>query len=159
MAISVRAACMADVGALVRLNRDVQQLHVQLEPKRFRADADDGEVAAFFAAKLAASENQIRLAGDGGGQAGYVWFEVQERPETPFTFSEKRIYIHHLAVQVTARRHGIASALISQVETEAAAAGIESVVLGTWANNKVAHRFFEACGFAPVSLVLRKSLA
>ena len=32
MTISVRVASTADIGAIVRLNRDVQQLHAELEP-------------------------------------------------------------------------------------------------------------------------------
>src|SRR5580704_4051791 len=71
--ISVRVASAADVDAIVRLNRDVQQLHAELEPSFFKSDFDNEEVAAFFAAKLALSENHIRLAdGDDGPNGGCV---------------------------------------------------------------------------------------
>jgi ribosomal protein S18 acetylase RimI-like enzyme len=112
-----------DIDDIVRLNRDVQQLHAELEPFFFKANFDNEEVAAFFAAKLALSENHIRLADSGDGPNGYVWFEVQDCPETPLTLARKRIYIHHLSVQAGARRHGIASALLRQVEAEALIGG------------------------------------
>ena len=113
MAILVRVASAADLDDIVRLNRDVQQLHAELEPSFFKSNVNNEEVAAFFAAKLAVSENHIRLADSGDGPNGYVWFEMQVRPETPLTLARKRIYIHHLSVQAAARRHGIASALLT----------------------------------------------
>jgi ribosomal protein S18 acetylase RimI-like enzyme len=158
MTISVRVASAADIDAIVRLNRDVQQLHAELEPSFFKSDFDNEEVAAFFAAKLALSENHIRLADGGDGPNGYVWFEVQERPETPLTLARKRICIHHLSVQPRARRHGIASALLRQVEAEALIGGITSIALDTWAANGSARSFFEARGFTPFNLSLGKRL-
>jgi ribosomal protein S18 acetylase RimI-like enzyme len=158
MTISVRVASAADIDAIVRLNRDVQQLHAELEPSFFKSNVDSEEVAAFFAAKLALSENHIRLADGGDGPNGYVWFEVQERPEMPLTLARKRIYIHHLSVQARARRHGIASALLRQVEAEALISGITSIALDTWAANGSARSFFEACGFTPFNLSLGKRL-
>jgi diamine N-acetyltransferase len=158
MTISVRVASAADIDAIVRLNREVQQLHAELEPSFFKSNVDSEEVAAFFAAKLALSENHIRLADCGDGPNGYVWFEVQERPETPLTLARKCIYIHHLSVQGRARRHGIASALLRQVEAEALIRGITSIALDTWAANGSARSFFEARGFTPFNLSLGKRL-
>ena len=109
-------------------------------------------------AKLALSENHVRLADGDDGPSGYVWFEVQERPETPLTLARKRIYIHHLSVRPTARRRGVASALLRQVEAEAQAGGITIIALDTWAANVAARNFFAACGFAPFNLSFRKQL-
>jgi hypothetical protein len=81
-----------------------------------------------------------------------VWFEVQDRPETPLTLARKRIYIHHLSVQAGSRRHGIASALLRQVEAEALVGGITTIALDTWAANGSARSFFEACGFTAFNL-------
>lgn len=158
MRISVRAASATDIDDIVRLNRDVQQLHAELEPSFFKSNVNSEEVAAFFAAKLALSENHIRLADSGDCANGYVWFEVQDRPETPLTLARKRIYIHHLSVQAGARRHGIASALLRQVEAEALADGITNIALDTWAANGSARGFFEACGFTPFNFSLGRRL-
>jgi ribosomal protein S18 acetylase RimI-like enzyme len=156
MTISVRAASAADIDDIVRLNRDVQQLHAELEPSFFKSNSDNDEVAAFFASKLALSENQIQLAEVSDGPNGYVWFEVQNRPETPLTLARKRIYIHHLSVQASARRHGVASALLRHVEAEALVIGVTDIALDTWAANGSARSFFEARGFTPFNLSLGK---
>jgi GNAT superfamily N-acetyltransferase len=158
MTISVRVASAADIDDIVRLNRDVQQLHAELEPSFFKSNVDYEEVGAFFAAKLALWENHIRLADSGDGPTGYLWFEVQDRPETPLTLGRKRIYIHHLSVQAEARRHGVASALLRHVEAEALIGGIANIALDTWAANGSARSFIEACGFTPFNLSLRKRL-
>src|SRR4051794_125651 len=94
MAFSVRVASVADIDALVRLNREVQWLHTELEPTYFKAYTAADEVSAFFRAKLATPGNHIRLSEDDTGPNGYVWFEVQERPETPFTLPSRRVYVH-----------------------------------------------------------------
>jgi ribosomal protein S18 acetylase RimI-like enzyme len=159
MTISVRVAAAADIDAIVRLNRHVQQLHAGLEPSFFKSNADNEDVAAFFAEKLALPENHIRLADSGNGPNGYVWFELQDRPETPLTLARKRFYIHHLSVQPRVRRQGIASALLRQVEAEALTAGITNIALDTWAANGSARSFFEAWGFAPFNLSFGKQLA
>jgi ribosomal protein S18 acetylase RimI-like enzyme len=157
--ISIRVASDADIEAIVSLNRDVQQLHAEIEPSFFKSNTDDKEIAAFFADKLATPGNHFRLADGDDGPDGYVWFEVQERPDTPLTLARKRIYIHHLSVKVAARRHGVASALLRQVETEALTAGIASIALDTWAANGLARSFFAARGFNPFNLTLGKQLA
>jgi ribosomal protein S18 acetylase RimI-like enzyme len=72
--------------------------------------------------------------------------------------ARKRIYIHHVSVQAGARRHGIASALLRQVEAEALIGGITTITLDTWAANGSARSFFEACGFAAFNLSLCKRL-
>ena len=59
-----------------------------MEPNFFKPDPDAEEVAAFFAKRLALPGNHMRIA---DGPKGYVWFEVQERPEMPLTLARRRI--------------------------------------------------------------------
>jgi diamine N-acetyltransferase len=157
--VSIRPASTADVDAILLLNQEVQQLHAAFEPTIFRADTSSDEINAYFAARLSAAGHEIRLAEIDGTPVGYIWFEVQDRPETPFQLSGKRIYIHHLSVRKTARRSGVGSALLERVQAEALATGITSIALDTWAANATALHFFEARGFSPFNLVLRKRLS
>ena len=148
----------ADINVIVRLNRDVQQLHADLEPAFFKSNTNHEEVAAFFAGKLALRE-PFRLADGDNGPNGYVWFEVQERAETALTFPSKRIYIHHLSVRRRARRRGIASELMRQVEAEALAEGITSIALATWARELNKHELFCSLRFRSMfNLTLGKRL-
>jgi shikimate dehydrogenase len=158
MTLSVRAATEADLDTLVRLNQAVQRLHADLEPNIFKPLTDHEEVFAYFAAQLEAPRHHFRLAEIDGEVAGYIWFEIQETAETPFTVPTERLYVHHIAVEESARRRGIASALLKSVEAGALALGIDQIALATWAANAQARAFFTAQGFQPSILIKQKTL-
>jgi ribosomal protein S18 acetylase RimI-like enzyme len=159
MDVLVRTASEADLDTLVALNRVVQSLHADMEPAHFKAEVEDRDVRAFFADRLRIRRNRFSLAEAGGRPAGYVWFETQDLPESPFAFPQRRLYVHHIGVGASVRRQGVASALLRHVEAEAAAAGIACIVLSVWASNEHARTFFSAQGFAPLNLLLTKTVA
>jgi ribosomal protein S18 acetylase RimI-like enzyme len=159
MDVLVRTASEADLDTLVALNRVIQSLHADMEPAHFKAEVEDRDVRAFFADRLRIGRNRISLAEAGGRPAGYVWFETQDLPESPFALLRRRIYVHHIGVSASSRRQGVASALLRHVEAAAAAAGIERIALSVWASNESAQSFFSAQGFAPLNLLLAKTIA
>jgi len=158
MNISIKAAAASDASLIARLNRDVQELHAQLEPTFFKAAPDAEELIAFFAAKMSSPESHILIASIAAEPAGYVWFDVQDRPATPLTLPRRRIYIHHLSVQAGARRQGLATMLMKHVEDEALALGIRTIALDTWAANSSARSFFSGRGFEPFNVSLSRQL-
>src|SRR5208282_6148765 len=109
MSVEVRAALEVDLDALIQLNRVVQSLHAALYPGDFTQEVDPSAVRTFFAARLASPKSAIVIAEADRVPVGYVWLEVQVRPETPFTPRRPRIYVHHIAVAPEARRRGIAA--------------------------------------------------
>ena len=159
MSVQVRAALNVDLDALIQLNRVVQSLHVALYPGDFTQMVDPCAVRSFFAARLAGPKSAIGIAEADRVPVGYVWFEVQARPETPFTPPRHRVYVHHIAVAPEARRRGIATTLMHYVEHQAASEGIDEIALDTWAANLDAQHFFGSQGFAAFNVVLRKTLA
>jgi ribosomal protein S18 acetylase RimI-like enzyme len=159
MSVEVRAASEADLEAVVQLNQMVQNLHSVLYPGDFKQVADRSAVRTFFAGRLVSPKSAIGIAEADRVPVGYVWFEVQERPETPFTPPRPRIYVHHISVAPEARRRGIATALMRYVEHRAASEGIHEIALDTWASNLDAQRFFGSQGFVTFSVALRKTLA
>ena len=74
----------------------------------------------------------MRLRKEGYAPVGYVWFEIQALPETPFDFPRARIYVHHISVTPEARRRGVATTLMRFVEKRAISEGIDDVILDTW---------------------------
>lgn len=52
----------------------------------------------------------------------------------------------------------VASALVREVGEISRTAGITRIVLDAWGSNDVAHRYFEADGFAPLNVILAKTL-
>ena len=159
MSVEVRAALEVDLEALIQPNHVVQSLHAALYPGDFTQMVDPCAVRLFFAARLTGPKSAIGIAEADRAPVGYVWFEVQTRPETPFTPPRHRIYVHHIAVAPEARRCGIATALMRYVEHRAASEGIDEIALDTWAANVDAQHFFDSQGFAVFNVVLRKKLA
>ena len=159
MSVKVRAASDEDLDALIQLNQVVQRLHAALYPGDFTHAVDPSAVRTFFAARLSSPTSAIGIAEADRIPVGYVWFEVQARPETPFTPPRPRIYVHHIAVAPEARRRGIAAALMRYVEHRAALEGIGEIALDMWAANLDAQHFFGAQGFTVFNMLLRKKLA
>jgi GNAT superfamily N-acetyltransferase len=158
MSFVVRPANLEDAGELAALNQVVQALHVGAEPGRFKADAGFDEVKAFFGELTKAPATFVLIA-EIDRPVGYVWFDVQDRPPTPFTHARTRLYIHHVVVRAEARGLGLGSALIHAAEAEARAQGVHEVALDTWAFNEDARQFFQAAGFEPEKIVMRKEIA
>jgi ribosomal protein S18 acetylase RimI-like enzyme len=156
MSLEVRVASTADLDVLVRLNRAVQTWHAAQYPDDFKPIADPSAVKAFFAHRLDDPKSEIGIAEADGLPSGYVWSELQARPETPFNPSRSRIYIHHVAVLPDARRRGIGAALVEYVERRASREGVSEIALDAWAANLDAQRFFGSRGFAAFNIMLRK---
>jgi ribosomal protein S18 acetylase RimI-like enzyme len=152
----VRAATETDLEALVDLNAIVQRVHAEFYPDDFKHIADPLAVAAFFKKTLAAPLSAIAIAEANDVAVGYVWLEIQARPETPFTKSLNRVYVHHIAVSPAARRQGAATALMRYVEEQAASNGFIEIALDTWAANRDALDFFASQGFTPFRIMQRR---
>jgi ribosomal protein S18 acetylase RimI-like enzyme len=159
MSLEVRAASEADLDVLVRLNRAVQTWHAAQYPDDFKPIVDPSAVKAFFAHRLDDPKSAIAIAEADRLPIGYVWSELQARPETPFNPSRPRIYIHHVAVLPDARRRGAGAALVNYVEQRASGAGIVEIALDTWAANLDAQSFFGSRGFAAFNIAFRKKLS
>jgi ribosomal protein S18 acetylase RimI-like enzyme len=158
MPIVVRRATGADAGTLVQLNRTVQDLHVRLYPDDFKPVVTEPDAEAFFSGRLKAPDCVFGIAEVDSAPVGYVWFDLQSRPETPFTPARRRLYVHHISVAPAAQRRGIGSALMNYVEQRAVLEYAEEIVLATWSANLGAQDFFMSHGFAGFTVAFRKTL-
>lgn len=155
MTIIIRVATEADLDTLVQLNQVVQSVHAELYPDDFTATVDADGFKKFIAPRLA----EVAIAEVDSEPVGYIWFDIQSRPASPFSPATRRLYVHHLSVAPEARRRGVAAALMSHAEAYAESEQLDEVALSHWAANSGAHQFFTAQGFAPYLLLLRKKLS
>jgi ribosomal protein S18 acetylase RimI-like enzyme len=158
MPIVVRRATGADAGTLVQLNRTVQDLHVRLYPDDFKPVVTEPDAAAFFSERLNTPDCVFGIAEADATPVGYVWFDLQSRPETPFTPARRRLYVHHISVVPEAQRHGIGSALMNYVEQRAVLESAEEIALAAWSTNLGAQNFFMSHGFTGFTVAFRKTL-
>jgi ribosomal protein S18 acetylase RimI-like enzyme len=157
--IVVRRATVEDAGTLIQLNETVQDLHVRLYPADFKHAVARSEAASFFLERLKNPDCILAIAEVALAPAGYVWFDRQSRPETPFTPARRRLYLHHISVKPEVHRRGVGSALMKYVEQWAAQESAQEIALATWSANLGAQRFFISHGFSDVTVAFRKTFA
>ncbi len=158
MSLRIVTATPSDLPELVRLNLEVQRLHARLSPDVFLQDCDERELADFWGERLGETQSRVRLAKLDDRAAGYVWFEIQDRPRTLFKLPRRRIYVHHIGVSALHRRMGVGVALLNDVEAAARDLGIPDLELDASAANAVAMSFFERRGYRRRYIVMSKRL-
>jgi ribosomal protein S18 acetylase RimI-like enzyme len=159
MEVQIQVAALSDIDEIVRLNGVVQEVHVQMRPDIFRADWDMSALHAFWTSELASTDSIVALAIGDAGAVGYVWFKVYDRPGDALSFSSRRLYVHHIAVEGVVRRTGIASRLMDFVDQVARKREIKTIVLETWHFNDAAQSFFLSRGYVPTRTISTKTLA
>lgn len=147
MALTISSATLGDLPDLVRMNREVQRLHAQLAPDIYAPDCDEKELSDYWRERLGEECNRVRLAKIDGRIAGYVWFEIQERPRTLFKLLRRRIYVHHIGVSADHRKMCVGAALLNDVEATAREFGVRDLELEASAANAIALRFFRKQGY------------
>jgi diamine N-acetyltransferase len=148
MAMLIRKATEQDADVLRALNADVQAIHAAALPWLFKPPGLDTLASWDVKPLLTEPENLVFIAEVDGVAAGYAYTQIQERRETPFTYGYDMMYLHHLSVRPSHRRHGVGSALIGAVREAAAEAGVTLVALDVWLFNDAARAFFRRHGFA-----------
>jgi len=149
MVLTIRPATAADLAALAALNRDVQALHHQALPSLFKPPSE--AAADFFAERLGDSAHVFLLAWRDDEPAGYLFYELRQRPETALTYASRALTICHLAVRSDCRRQGIGRALLAAVEAAAAENSVARIEVDFWDFNEEAQAFYAAHGFAPAT--------
>lgn len=153
--MSVRAAVLADVPSLARLNRLVQELHVEAEPAFFKM-ATVEEAEGFFREILSREETRAYVAEEEDVAAGYLLAALRERPEDAFCTARRWLQIDHISVGPAYQRRGHASAMLSAAVECARSEGIQDLQTGVWAFNDPSLAFFEDRGFSMSEVRLRR---
>jgi ribosomal protein S18 acetylase RimI-like enzyme len=146
---TVRRATLADAEAVATLNADVQALHAEALPWRFKPPGPATFPPEAAAALIARPENIIFVADIQmvAATVGYIYAEVMRRPETPFTYAYETVYIHHISVRPEFREQDLGEALLNAVRAAAAERKIELITLDVWSFNASARAFFRRNGF------------
>lgn len=117
-----------DARRLIPLLHQVHDLHLHHQPARYRALPGDASLADWLSDWLATPGLTALGYVQVRDLVGYLIYEVERRPPTPFRASETRIMLHHICVDARHRRQGIAQRLI--VELDARARAEKADVLG-----------------------------
>jgi len=146
--MDIRQATPDDADGLAELCKDVQALHVEMEPTLFREPTHE-ELAGFFRDRLADPDFTAFLAWDHEEPVGYVMLHVIRRPSHILIKAREDVEIDHIHVAETHRRQGIGRRLAAKALDLAHSCGIGTIQLSVWAQNARAVAAFGALGFKP----------
>jgi ribosomal protein S18 acetylase RimI-like enzyme len=156
---TIRPATPSDLPALGRLGALLMRTHYNFDQKRFLepgANADEG-YAWFLGEQLKDEGNAVVLVAEEEDDiVGYVYAALE-----PISWKELRDacgFIHDVAVDERARRHGTGSALVEAAMTWLKDRGAPRVVLGTAEQNEPAQRLFERLGFRRTMVEMTREL-
>jgi GNAT superfamily N-acetyltransferase len=145
--MDIRKATLNDSLLLSALCMDVQQLHVDAHPDFFKAAKSADFAAAFFEEILSQTTSYIFIAVEKETAIGYIFYNLVEKAENPFTFARRYLMIEQISVSPKAQGLGAGRALMHQAEITARELEVTKIELGSWDFNTNAHGFFEQAGY------------
>ena len=89
---------------------------------------------------------------DGDDRIGTLWWSEAEKG------GALEAYVYNIEIEESARRRGYARAALLELERVAREHGLQRVGLHVFGHNRGARRLYEALGFEPTSITLRKVL-
>ena len=156
---TIRRATADDAAALGRLGALLMRTHYDFDPLRFLppGDAPERGYGAFLRSQVRREDVAVFVAVlDDGAVAGYVYAGLE-----PMSWKELRDeagFIHDIAVEPTARRLGIAAALMDAAVAGLKEQGARRVMLWTAEQNADAQRLFARVGFRRTMIEMTKEL-
>lgn len=155
--MTIRFAAKEDIPGLIRLLRQVGQVHHEIRPDIFRAGAQKYDEAA-LSALLRDPNRPVFAAMEGDAMLGYAFGVLQEVKQDGALADRKNLYIDDLCVDEGVRGKGVAKALYDAVLAWAREHGCDAVTLNVWCGNDRAMAFYEKCGLKPQKVVMETIL-
>lgn len=155
--MTIRFAAKEDIPGLIRLLRQVGQVHHEIRPDIFRESAQKYDEAA-LSALLRDPNRPVFAAMEGDAMLGYAFCIWQEVKNDGALADRKNLYIDDLCVDEGVRGKGVAKALYDAVLAWAREQGCDAVTLNVWCGNDRAMAFYEKCGLKPQKVVMETIL-
>ena len=158
MSIEITRATQADIKGILRLLRQVLEVHHKGRPDMFKAGATkytENELTEL----LNDDERPVFVAKTGGRMLGYTFCIIKCIKNDNILRDTKTLYIDDLCVDEQERGAGIGRALYEHARCYAKEIDCYSLTLNVWECNPGARRFYEAMGLIPRSTRRRNRYA
>jgi ribosomal protein S18 acetylase RimI-like enzyme len=144
---TIRRAGERDLEAVGRLGARLLRDHHDFDRLRFMAPRGNTEegYAWFLGTQLQRDDAVVFVAERSGAVVGYVYAGIE--PQSWKELRDEAGFVHDVYVDSTARRRGVATALLEAAAAWLAERGMPRIVLWTAAPNEPARRLFERLGF------------
>jgi ribosomal protein S18 acetylase RimI-like enzyme len=156
--LRIRSATQADLPALGRLGAMLLRTHYAFDPNRFMAPGTDPESGYvwFLGTQLRDTDVVVLVAERGGAIVGYVYAGLE--PQSWKELREAAGFVHDVAVDPSARRLGVAAALMEAAAEWLRSRGAPRVMLWTAEQNAGAQQLFASLGFRRTMVEMTKEL-
>ena len=144
--MTVRFATEADLPAVNRLRREVNDLHVAGRPETFTPGFCP-ELENYLYTIMDDPDLDVVVAEEAGEIRGFAVLHEIHRPENPFKLADRFLDIDEFGVAEAWRRRGVGTALIDFCRASAKERGFDRLELNMWEFNRGALAFYEAVGF------------
>jgi ribosomal protein S18 acetylase RimI-like enzyme len=143
----IRRALPADREALGRLGSMLMHVHYEFDRLRFLRPSDDTDVhyGEFLTSQLEEEDAVVFVAEHDGRVEGYVYAAIE--PLSWQALRDRAGFIHDIAVDPSARRRGVASALLTAALDWFRERRLPRVMLGASPSNTAARAAFARFGF------------
>ncbi len=144
----IRFAEQRDIPAILRLLRQVEQVHHDIRPDLFGEGAQKYDAAA-LKKLLKDPACPIFVAQAEHGVEGYCFCIRKSVKADPILLDQEELYIDDLCVDSAFRGKGVAQALYAHAVAYARQTGCDSITLNVWEGNDRARAFYEKQGLTP----------
>jgi ribosomal protein S18 acetylase RimI-like enzyme len=155
--MTIRQAETCHIPGLIRLLRQVGQVHHEIRPDIFRAGAIK-YTESDLEALLKEENSPIFVALEGETVLGYCFCQIERYCDSTVLTDRAEIYIDDLCVEESCRGQGIAKALYAHVCAWAKSIGCAYVTLNVWCGNDGAMKFYEKMGMTPRKIFMEVKL-
>lgn len=135
-----------DFELIAKLNEQVQNLHHELYPNKFKP-FNYSEVCKYFE-KIIEDENQhFHVCYDDNYAVGYIWFSEIVKSDTAFSNESHYLYVQQVSVNERQRGKGVGKMLFDVVLKYSKEKSIKRIGLDYWVKNGIAKKIYERMGF------------
>ena len=155
--MEIRIAQTKDIPGMIRLLKQVGQVHHEIRPDLFRSGCQkygEGDLEELLQDPL----RPIFVGAEDGCLKGYCFCILEEVRDNPVLRDTKTLYIDDLCVDEVCRGQGVAKQLYAHVCRYAKSVGCSSVTLNVWCGNDNAMKFYENRGMKPRKIYMEASL-
>lgn len=155
--MEIRFAENRDVAGILKLLKQVGQVHHQGRPDLFRNNAQKYGASQVIA-MLNKPGDPIFVAVEEDKVLGYGFCQTKKHTGDPVLCEISSLYIDDLCVDENCRGRGIGKAIYAQILRYARERKCYNVTLNVWACNPGAIKFYEALGLKPQKISMETVL-